>query len=190
MNRFVSLLLVALSLAAVTLAQPAHAQWVKGQAYYSSQDATAFSHDANTTHSTTGVGDMTLTSISPGGRYSSINTAGSYNNTVNQPYTWTGASSPVGTSFVYSDTYAVSGSCTGAGSANSNVGSGFYGTTANPDPSTPGQYGKQGGSGNITFINSLNVNTITFQVSIGVGTSASNGGVGTGNANITFSAPS
>ncbi len=186
MNRFVSLLPAALCLAAVSLAQPAQAQWVKGQAYYGQENT--FSHDANTTSSTTGVGDITLTSISPGGRYSSINTAGSYNASFIQPYTWTGAPNSPGSGFVYSDTYAVSGSCTGAGSASSNVGGGFHGTTT--DPLTPGNYSKQGGSGPATFVNANNVTTVNFQVSIGVGTTASNGGVATGNANITFSAPS
>lgn len=183
MNRFVSLLLVALSLAAVSLAKPAHAQWKLGQAYYKNITG---SHDANTTLKTTPVGSITLTSTSTPG-YNSLNAAGSYGCIVKADYIWTGDPKAPGLGFNYNDAYSISGSCTGAGSANSNVNSGFNGTTTN----SPGEkYGKTATTGATIFLNLSSLSKVTRSYPLGAATSDSYGGVATGSANVTFGPPS
>ena len=164
MNRFVSLLLVALCLAAVSLAQPAHAQWTKGTAYY--DPSSTLSKDANTTFTNTPVGSITLTSTPTGGYYGT-NAAGSYNGILDQPYVWTG-DPKARPGFGYTTSYGVSGSCTGSGSANSNVNSGFHGTTVNSPNQT---YSATGAASNVfVFQPDDTRTTVTLQMSLGAAT--------------------
>ena len=107
MNRIVALLPVALFLAVISLAQPAHAQWVKGQPYYDSHNS-APTLVGGTTYSSSPVGSISLTS-SPQGY---PNTAtGSFSGIINVDYIWTGGSVPTA-GFSGTDGFAVSGSCT------------------------------------------------------------------------------
>ena len=86
MNRYAFLLPVALSLAAISLAQPAHAQWVKGRTYYDTKNTTQ-SLDAYSTITTDPVGTVKITANPPGYPYSS---SGKFGGIVLQDYTWTG----------------------------------------------------------------------------------------------------
>lgn len=97
MNRYVSLLLVALSLAAVSLAQPAQAQqakWYKGLAYFdnnsqSSQPATAVTATIN--NGNTGHVNITSTPTSDY-NYGEYGTGGTYTGSVGVYYVWGGGS--------------------------------------------------------------------------------------------------
>ncbi len=86
MNRFVSLLLAALSLAAVSLAQPAQAQWAMGKPYFGSNNSQSSNVGTSITAvingGTTGHLNITATPTSD-----SEGTSGSYSGNVNVAYT-------------------------------------------------------------------------------------------------------
>jgi len=90
MNRFVSLLLVALSLAAVGLAQPAQAQWVRGLPYFlnsNSQSSTpGTTVTASINNNSTGHINITAAPSSTVG-----STSGSYGGSVGVYYVWSGS---------------------------------------------------------------------------------------------------
>lgn len=123
MNRFVSLLLAALCLAAVSLAQPAQAQWTMGKPYFgsgntqSSQPGTSVTATINT--STTGHLNITSTPINASPGYS---TGGTYNGNVSVGYTWTG-NNPNGTAIATTQSLEATGASNGNSSGNSNAGS-------------------------------------------------------------------
>ncbi len=92
MNRFVSLLLVALCLAAVTLAQPAQAQqgkWYRGLPYFLSSNSGSSTPGTTVTatinNQTTGHLNITATPTSGNG-----GTSGSYGGSVSVYYVWYG----------------------------------------------------------------------------------------------------
>ena len=91
MNRFVSLLLVALCLAAVSLAQPAQAQnapgqWLRGLPYYFNSNTQSGGNVA-----TSPVGHINITSTPVPG-YPGYNAGGSYSGSVGINYVWAGGS--------------------------------------------------------------------------------------------------
>ena len=113
MNRFVSLLLAALCLAAVTLAQPAQAQWVASQAYFGSSNSQSSTPGtivtATINNNSTGHLNITATPTSSTG-----STSGSYGGNVSIYYTWTG-SNPNGTSITMTQTLESTGAAGGLG---------------------------------------------------------------------------
>jgi len=92
MNRFVSLLLVALSLAAVGLAQPAQAQWVKGLPFYDHSNSHS-AQPATIITSETPVGYINITAAPTSDyNYGEYGTGGTYTGSVCVNYVWIGGS--------------------------------------------------------------------------------------------------
>ena len=106
MNRFVSLLLVALSLAAISLAQPAQAQspqWIQGSLYYDKNNTAILDDYYDTTITSKPVGFLTLTSNPLAhGRYDDAfgNANGGL---IHQDYLWIDQPNLPGTSFTSTD---------------------------------------------------------------------------------------
>jgi hypothetical protein len=190
MNRFVSLLLAALCLAAVSLAQPAQAYWTKGRTYYPSTNSAPTQY-GNTTISQDPTGTVTITSSPPGYGFTA---GGSYGGNVNQEYTWTGSSNTPTIGFSGTNGFAVSGSCTGPGSANSSVnvggsqmGGGAYATTVN----TPNNSYFSGNSAGFVYILPADnpPTKVTVSVPLTANTSEYYIGTATASAAVTFGAP-
>lgn len=186
MNRFVSLLLAALSLAAVSLAQPAQAQWKKGQPYYDSHN-TVPTQDLTTTITTTPIGTVTITSSPPGYPFSS---GGSFSGNVDVDYTWAGPGNTPIVGFACTNGFAVSGSCSGPGTASSSVGGSQAGGTSGTTVNAPNNSYFSGGS--YGFVHILSDNppaTVTVSVPLSVSTTEYYIGTATASAAFTFGAP-
>lgn len=190
MNRFVSLLLTALCLVAVSLAQPAQAYWTKGKPYYDAHNA-APTQSGNTTITTDPIGTVTIVSSPPGYPFSAD---GSYGGNVDVDYTWTGQSATPTIGFSSTNGFVVSGSCTGPGSANSSanaggsqMGGGAYATTVN----TPNNSYFLGNSAGFVYILPADnpPTTITVSVPLTANTREYYMGTATASAAVTFGAP-
>lgn len=137
MNRFVSLLLVAFSLAAVSLARPAQAQWVKGLPYFlngntqSKQPGTDITAVIN--GATTGHINITSTPINSSPGYT---TGGTYNGSVGVYYVWSGSNPTQSGTLTTTQSYEATGAGNRNSGGNSNAGSasgGFYPGSPNWD---------------------------------------------------------
>ena len=187
MNRFVSLLLVALCLAAVTLAQPAQAQWVQGSLYYDKSNFATLDDNNNTTLTTKPIGCVTLTSTPKGGYYGT-NAWGNLGGIIHQDYLWSGDPKSPGTSLTSTDNGTLYGMCTGSGSATSNINSGFNRTTVNSPNQT---YSVTSTIGPLVKPLPGNTSTtVTVSYSLGLTTTDSYAGLATASATITFGPPS
>lgn len=187
MNRFVSLLLAALSLAAVSLAQPAHAQWTKGVTYYPSDNPTPTQDPFGTTITMTPTGTVTIKSSPPGYPFTA---SGSFSGRVNQKYTWTGPGNTPIVGFSCTNGFAVSGSCSGPGLASSSVGGSQAGGTSGTTVNAPNNSYFSGGSYGFVYILPDNPPaTVTVSVPLSVSTTEYYIGTATASAAFTFGAP-
>ncbi len=187
MNRLVPLLLVGMSLAAIGRAQPAHAQWVKGRTYYPSNNPPSTKYGA-TTITTNPIGTVTINSSPPGYGYTA---SGSFNGNVNQEYTWAGSANSQTGGFSGTDANAVSGSCTGPGSANSTAGSSYQGGIGGTTVGTPHQSYFVGSSYTYVFTIGLNTKptTVTRAAPLAANTSEYYVGTATASAVATLGPP-
>jgi len=130
MNRFVSVLLVALCLAAVGLAQPAQAQsqWVQGQLYYDQSNIADLDDNHTTTLTTKPLGLIKLKSTPTAYGSPGSYAHGTVTGIIHQDYLWVGDPNSPGTSFTSTDNGIIYGGFTGTGSASSNVAD-VYGST-------------------------------------------------------------
>lgn len=166
MNRLVSLLLVALSLAAVGLAQPAHAQWTADKPYFvKSNDSNP---DKNTVI-TAKDGVLTITAT-PDNTAVGHNTAGSYSGTVAVDFKWTGAPDAARTYLPFTETDQVAGlfivNNPGSGFAASNAGR--IQTLSTGHDGNPYKSGPTAFSGSTAgFLPSTTVISVTAQSPIG-----------------------
>jgi len=119
MNRFVSLLL-----AAVSLAQPAQAQWVKGQAYFGTNNSqnsaagTTITATLNTNKASNGHVNITATP----GQYPYYSTSGNYGGSVGVNYVWTGGTLTQAMVLSTTQSLEATGASNGGANGNSNAG--------------------------------------------------------------------
>lgn len=185
MNRFVSLLLVGLSLAAISLAQPAQAQWSKGQPYYDSHNTQTAS--PNTIIVTTPVGAIDIlstTSSTPTGYFAS----GSYSGNVNVDCTWAGAPAAQRTDFSAPMSFSATGHVSGNGSGYASSSTGNSQVAASGHVSSPGSYNNTN-STSFVFIpqpGDTTTTVVTYVCSLGGSTSATNPSTAEAAATITF----
>ena len=188
MNRFVSLLLVALSLAAISLAQPAQAQspqWIQGRLYLDSNNTATLDDYGCTTLTYQPLGSLILTSNPLAhGRYDDAfgNANGGL---IHQDYLWIDQPNLPGTSFTSTDNSIIYGSVSdGDGTASSYV-DGLSGATGNH-----GSYSKTYSAGPQPHPFPGNTSTtVTWTRSLGAATADAYAGYATAAANVTFGPP-
>ena len=188
MNRFVSLLLVALSLAAISLAQPAQAQspqWIQGSLYYDKNNTAILDDYYDTTITSKPVGFLTLTSNPLAhGRYDDAfgNANGGL---IHQDYLWIDQPNLPGTSFTSTDNSIIYGSVSdGDGTASSYV-DGLSGATGNH-----GSYSKTYSAGPQPHPFPGNTSTtVTWTRSLGAATADAYAGSATAHVTVTFGPP-
>lgn len=189
MNRFVSLLLVAFSLAAVSLARPAQAQspqWIQGRLYYD-QNNTAYLDDYGcTTLTTKPLGYITLKSdaTANGGYHDAWGIANG--GLIHQEYLWIGQPNPPGTSFTYTDNSIIYGMVSdGDGTASSYVDD-LSGTAGYKQ-----SYSKTAPTSPQTWSDPSNTSTtVTRTHSLGAATADAYAGFATAHVTVTFGPPS
>ena len=188
MNRFVSLLLVAFSLAAVTLAQPAQAQspqWIQGRLYLDSNNTATLDDYGCTTLTYKPLGSLILTSdpLAHGGFHDAIGNANG--GLIHQEYLWIGQPNPPGTSITSIDNSMIRGTVTdGDGTASSYV-DGLSGATGNH-----GSYSNTYSSGPRLSIFIGNTSTTVIRThAFGAATADAYAGYATAAANVTFGPP-
>lgn len=129
MNRFVPLLLVALSLATTSLARPAQAQWVKGLPYFLNSNTQGQQPGTMTNAairlSTNAHVSITSTPDLAGGIYS---TGGTYNGSAGIYYVWMGGSLTQTMSLSMTQEQEATGN--GPGNGNSKAGNLAYGDSS------------------------------------------------------------
>lgn len=128
MNRFVSLLLVALCLAAVSLTQPAQAQqaqWHRGLPYFlnSNTQSSSYGTDVTTSVNSSGTGHLNITAT-PTNSYPGYSTNGSYSGSVGVYYVWGGGNIMSGMTLTTTQSLEASGTSDGSSNGYSTAGQG------------------------------------------------------------------
>lgn len=188
MNRFVSLLPVALCLVAVSLAQPAQAQsqWVQGRLYYDQNNVAYLDDYGCTTLTSKPLGNLTLKSdaTANGGYHDAYGIANG--GLIHQEYLWIGQPNPPGTSFTFTDNSMIYGRVSdGDGTASSYVDN--LSGTAGYKQSYSGTYS----AGPQPWSDPNNTSTtVTRTHSLGAKTTDAYAGFATANATVTFGPPS
>ena len=189
MNRLVSLLLVALSLAAVGLARPAQAQWTMGKPYYDSQNGTPTQYGNTVIETMNPIGTVTISSNPPSYPYTA---GGGFSGNVKVDYTWTG-SPTTQTGFGGTGSFSAGGSTAGigAGSANSSASVPYEASASGTTANAPNHaYSFTSSHGYSVAIDPNSPPTkVTRSASLTAYTSAQYSGPVTASASVTLGAP-
>ena len=189
MNRFVSLLPVALCLAAVGLAQPAQAQspqWIQGQVYYDPNNTAYLDDDNDTILTSKPIGNLTLLS-DPLAHGTYDDAYGIANGgLIHQDYLWIGQPDPPGTSFTSTDNSMIYGRVSdGDGTASS------YVDDLSGNAGYKQSYSKSYSAGPQPWSDPNNTSTtVTRTHRLGAATADAYAGFATAAATVTFGPPS